>query len=99
MWKVTALMELSSFFIDVLSFELGKLFLGVGICSLFQTWSQSFTLKSCLQGRGFDKKRSGLGVGVGMGGMVTDQIDININRDFRADLLRHSTGLYHFITN
>ena len=78
---------------------------GWGFCFSFSTRGRSFALNSCRWGRNFEEKSSGLGVGGGgggggEGGMVTSHIDTCIySQDFRGDLLRHSIGLYHFITN
>ena len=53
-------------FIDLLAFELGKLFPGVGIFySFFRPGGQSSALKSCPGGGGFDQKISGLVVSPG----------------------------------
>ena len=66
--------ELCSFFIDLLAFELGKLCPGVGIFVLFfQPWGWSFALNSCPRFGILTEKISGLGVS--LGGMVTSQID------------------------
>ena len=73
-WKETAFIELCSFFIDLLAFELGKLCPGVGIfVSFFRLGGRSFALKSCPGDGDFDGKNQwprGQ-----PGGMVTGQID------------------------
>ena len=52
-----ALIELWSYFIDILAFELGKLCPGVGILfRFFRPGGRSFTLKSCRRGGDFDGK-------------------------------------------
>ena len=49
--------EVWSYFIDILAFELGKLCPGVGILfRFFLPGGQSFALKSCPRGRDFDRK-------------------------------------------
>ena len=76
-WKETAFIELCSFFIDLLAFELGKLCPGVGIfVSFFSTRGPEFCTESCPRGGGFDGKNSG------PGGMVTGQIDTCIIGDY-----------------
>ena len=56
-WKETAFIELCSFFIDLLAFEVGKLCPGVGIfVSFFRPGGRSFALKSCPGGGDFDGK-------------------------------------------
>ena len=56
-WKETAFVEICSFFIDLLTFELGNLCLGVGIfVSFFRPGGRSFALKSCPGGGDFDGK-------------------------------------------
>ena len=65
-WKETALIELWSYFIDILAFEPGKLCPGVGILfRFFRPGGRSFALKSCPRGRDFDGKISGPGVSPG----------------------------------
>ena len=55
--KKLLFIELCSFFIDLLAFELGKLCPGVEIFVLFfQPGGQSFALKSCPGGGDFDGK-------------------------------------------
>ena len=50
--------ELWSYFIDILAFELGKLCPGVGILfCFFRPGGRSFALKSCPQGGDFDGKK------------------------------------------
>ena len=72
--KKLLFIELGSFFIDVLAFELGKLCPGLGIfVSFFWPRGRSFALKSCPGGGDFDGKISG--PAVSPGGMVTGQID------------------------
>ena len=53
-----ALIELWSYFIDILAFELGKLCPGVGILFRFfrRPGGRSFALKSCPRGGDFDGK-------------------------------------------
>ena len=73
-WKETTFIELCSFSIDLLAFEVGKLCPGVGIfVSFFRPGGQSFALKSCPEGRDFGGKN--LWPGGQPGGMVTGQID------------------------
>ena len=56
-WKETAIIQLCSFFIDILAFELGKLCPGgLDFVSFFLPGGQSFALKSCPQGGDFDGK-------------------------------------------
>ena len=56
-WKETVLIELYSFFIDILAFELGKLCPGVGILlHFFDPGAGGFVLKSCPRGGDFDGK-------------------------------------------
>ena len=56
-WKENAFIELCSFSIDLLAFELGKLCPGVGISvSFVRPGGRSFALKSCPGGRDFDGK-------------------------------------------
>ena len=56
-WKETAFIELHSFFIDFLAFEVGKLCAGVGIfASFFGPEGRSFALKSCPGDGDFDGK-------------------------------------------
>ena len=53
-----ALIELWSYFIDILAFELGKLCPGVGILfRFFRPGGRSFALKSCRRGEDFDEKK------------------------------------------
>ena len=73
-WKETAFIELCSFFIDLLAFELGRLCPGVGIfVSSRRPGGRSFALKSCPRGGDFDGRISG--PVVSKGGWVTGQID------------------------
>ena len=59
----------SSYFVDILAFELGKLCLGVGILfHFFQPGGRSFALKSCPQGGDFDEKHYWPGGQPGGGG-------------------------------
>ena len=52
-----ALIELWSYFIDILAFELGKLCPGVGILfRFFRPGGRSFAMKSCPPGGDFDGK-------------------------------------------
>ena len=52
-----ALIELWSYFIDILAFELGKLCPGVGILfRFFRPGGRGFALKSCPRGGDFDGK-------------------------------------------
>ena len=52
-----ALIELWSYFIDILAFELGKLCPGVGILfRFFRPGGRSFALKNCPRGGDFDGK-------------------------------------------
>ena len=52
-----SLIELLSYFIDILAFELGKLCPGVGILfRFFLSGDRSFALKSCPRGGDFDGK-------------------------------------------
>ena len=76
-WKEAALIELWSYFIDILAFEPGKLCPGVGIFVrfVFSTREPEFSLKSCPRGGDLDGKISGPEVSPGEGGMVTGQID------------------------
>ena len=65
-WKETVVIELCSFFIDLLAFEQGKLCPGVGIfVSSFPPGGRGFALRSCPGGRDFDGQISGLGVSPG----------------------------------
>ena len=58
--------ELWSYFIDILAFELGKLCPGVGILfRFFRPGGRSFALKSCPRGGDFDGKISGRAVSPG----------------------------------
>ena len=71
-WKIckeTALKELSSFFIDVLSFELGRLCPGVGILFPFLgPGARVLHWKAVPRAGILTKKSNGPGAGVGMGG-------------------------------
>ena len=75
-WKETALIELWSYFIDILPFELGKLCPGVGtLFRFFLTRGPEFCTEKLSRGGDFDGKNSGLGISRGEGGlMVTGQI-------------------------
>ena len=56
-WKETAFIELRSFFIDLLAFEVGKLCTGVGIFdSFFRPGGRRFALISCPGDGDFDGK-------------------------------------------
>ena len=56
-WKETAFIELCSFFIDLLAFELGKFCPGVvTFVSFFQPGGRSVALKSCPRGGDFEGK-------------------------------------------
>ena len=49
--------ELWSYFIDILAFELGRLCPGLGILfRFFRPGGRSFALKGCLRGGDFDEK-------------------------------------------
>ena len=52
-WKETVLIELCSFFIDILPFELGKLCPGVGILFRFSTQGPEFCTEKLSPGSGF----------------------------------------------
>ena len=55
--RKSAPIELWSYFIDILAFELGKLCPGVGILfHFFRHRGRSFALKSCPRGGDFDGK-------------------------------------------
>ena len=55
-WKETALIELWSYFIDILEFEPGKLCPGVVMLLRFLPWG-SFALNSCPRGGDFYQKK------------------------------------------
>ena len=77
--RKNALIELWSYFIDILAFELGKLCPGVGILfHFFRPGGRSFARKSCPRGGDFAKKNSG--PAVSPRGMVTGQIDTVLYR-------------------
>ena len=74
-WKETTFIELCSFFIDLLTFELGKLCPGVEIfVSCFRPGERSFALKSCPRDKDFDGKKL-VARGQPGGVVVTGQID------------------------
>ena len=73
-WKETALIELWSYFIDILAFEPGKLCPGIEILFSFSTRGRGFALKSYPGAEILSEKISSPGVSPG-GGMVTGQID------------------------
>ena len=72
-WKETALIELWSYFIDILAFEPGKLCPGVEILFSFSTRGPGFCTEKLSRGGDFVGKISS--PGVSPGGMVTGQID------------------------
>ena len=51
--KLVAFIELCSFFIDILAFELGKLCPGVGILFRFSTRGPEFCTEKLSPGQGF----------------------------------------------
>ena len=64
-----ALIELWSYFIDILAFELGKLCPGVGILfRFFQPGGRSFAMKCCPGAGILTEKISGPAVSLGGGG-------------------------------
>ena len=76
-----ALIELWSYFIDILAFELGKLCPGVGILfRFFPTRGPEFCTEKLSPGRGFRWKKL-VARQSARGGMVTGQIDTCITRD------------------
>ena len=68
-WKETALIELWSYYIDILAFEPGKLCPGVGILFGFSTRGPEFYTEKLTPVRGFRRKK------LVARGMVTGQID------------------------
>ena len=62
MWKETAFIELCSFFIDILAFELGKLCPGVGTSFRFFDPGPEFCTEKLSQGGDCDGKNSGPGL-------------------------------------
>ena len=79
-WKENAFIELCSLFIDILAFELGKLFPGMGILFRFSTQGSEFCTENCSRGRDFYGKKlvaQGCGGGGG-GGIVAGQSDTRV---------------------
>ena len=87
-WKETAFIELCSFLIDLLAFELGKLCLGMGIFVSFFDPGAGVLRWKAVPGAGIMTEKIS-GPGVSPRGMVTSQIDTCINW-----LRKNASGLY-----
>ena len=77
-WKETAYIELCSFFIDILAFELGKLCPRWGFCVPFSTQGPEFCTEKLSPGWRIWRKKL-VALGLARGGMVTGQINTCIS--------------------